>query len=56
MKKITLTLTSFILGLSVTSGAFAASNSGPNANCQLQDGSMDYIPVLVCQSNGGQSS
>lgn len=29
--------------------------TGPNVECELQDGKVRYVPILICKAEGGKA-
>lgn len=53
MKKLALIFIAMLLSSGVIAST-ASSNAGPWVDCQLQDGSVTYEPLMMCERKGGK--
>lgn len=50
-------LASVFVGLLFSAAVLAGNGSGqtgPNVECELKDGKVHYIPIMICKAEGGK--
>lgn len=52
MRQLTLAFIALMFSASVTAGNMVG-QTGPNVECELADGNVKYIPVMICKAQGG---